>query len=110
VKIVKVEALKKMGFKRVELSELPNEFIATVEGEESRIDKRGKEAYFLTLKLEDGSTLRQKYTSIHLSDLGEALEKLGIEDTKKMIGKKYKFVKKNFGIGNARWILVEEVQ
>jgi hypothetical protein len=105
--MVKVETLSEMSFRRTELAELPEEFVGIYKSEEIRTDRRGKEALFVTIELEDGKEFVQKYTSLHLDRLVAALERMNISDSKKLVGKKLKWRQVQFSMGNPRWIPVE---
>jgi hypothetical protein len=103
----KIDELKQFGTTRVQLTDLPSEFEGTLLREEFREDARGRECLYWYIDVPNKGTVTQKFTSMHISALVEALQQLKIEDTKDIINKKILFRQKSFRIGNQRWLPVE---
>ena len=108
--MVDIKKLEESSIKRIDLDELPEEFTAEVTNEELKSDSRGREGIFLTIKMDDESQFKQKYTQNHFPELIEALKKLNVEDTKDLVNKRFKFKKVKFNIGRERWLPVESVE
>lgn len=104
-----IESLKKMIPVRAELSELPDQFTATVTNIAVKSDSRGRRALYFSLVLDDGRQATQKYTSFHISALVKMAEELGIVNLRDMINRRFLFKKIVFRIGNPRWMPVKSL-
>ena len=103
--MVSIEDLKREVGIRRSLSELPDEFEATVVDYRLDTDRRGRKAFFLVVKLDDGATVTQKYTAMHLQDFIMALGRIkDIKTIDELKGKKLKFVRKEYRMGMPRWL------
>ena len=102
-----LKELKKMGAGRLPLNELPETFEATLVREEIRTDRMGRDCLYWIMEIEGQGTLTQKFSPMHIDELVKALEKLGINDTKDLIGKKMLMKVQHFRIGNPRWLPAE---
>jgi hypothetical protein len=74
---ISIEELEKMSTGRVQISELPSEFIGSVERVETRKDTRGRDCLFLTVSTDNGN-VTFKYTPMHLDYFTKELKRLGI--------------------------------
>lgn len=100
-----IEKLRSMASKRFQLSELPEKIELCIKNYEFKADSQGREGCFLHLVTRDGEELTQKFTSMHIDDLAEALEKLGFKDgIPAAIGKWLLWEQKTYRIGNPRLI------
>jgi len=104
-----VEELKELAIARVDLASLPADFVGKVKKIEKRIDKRGREAIFLTVGTNNGDVIF-KYTRLHFGDLAQSLEKMGVKSLRELEGKNVRFITKAFRMGNPRHLPVEIVQ
>ncbi len=107
---MKIEDLKKMSAGgRIQLNELPQEFIGVLVNERTVVDDRGRQLIYWDIQVEGEKSgkLTQKFSPLHFDDLAEALTKLGITDTSQAIGKKFKFRQKIFRSGYPRWLPIE---
>ena len=102
---ISLDELKKEVGVRRSLSELPDEFEGVIVDYRLDSDRRGRKAFFLTIQLDDGATITQKYTAMHLQDLIMALGRMKdikvIDDIK---GRRFRFIRKEYRIGMPRWI------
>jgi len=106
---ITIENLKAIATQQRKLSsQLPNEFIAFITDYQLKDDKRGKESLFLNLKLNDGEAI-VKYTSYHILDLANALEKLGFTSLEGAKGKPLKWKHKSYLMGYPRPLPIEKV-
>ena len=106
---ITIDELKELAVARIDISALPTDFVGRVKKVEKRVDKRGKEAIFVTVGTNDGDVIF-KYTRLHFGDLAQSLEKMGIKNLRELEGKKVRFVTKMFRMGNPRHIPAEIVQ
>jgi len=105
---ITIANLKQIARQQKKLSsELPNEFTASIIDYQLKADKRGKERLFLNLKLNDGEAII-KYTSYHILDLANALEKLGFTSLEDAKGKQLKWKHKNYLMGYPRPLPIEK--
>lgn len=104
---MKTSDIQSEAFEGTDYEALPSEFVATVVSEKNR-DKTGKECVILGLELEDGKSVSQKYTPLHYTELAEALNKLGVNDTHDLLNKKFRFVSQKFSSGFPRWLPREQ--
>jgi hypothetical protein len=100
---ITVDMLKELAVARVDIASLPTDFVGTVKKYESRQDKRGREALFLTVSTEHGDVIF-KYTRLHFGELAVAMEKMKVKSLKELVGKKVRFMVKPFRMGNPRLI------
>jgi len=108
--MVKLKDLEEKGQIRSQLSELPDEFEGILFAERIQKDRMGRDAIYWDIKVNLNGIwqiVTQKFTSLHLGELARRLKELGIDDTEKLIGKKIKFEKVRFRIGNERWMPVK---
>ena len=99
-----VKELRMRGRKRLDLDQLPTELIATLVDWRFDKDTRGRECLFVDLEDENGNTITQKYTNLHITDLADAIEQLGFDHLDKTKGKKFLWKLKAYRIGNPRLI------
>jgi len=111
VKNLEWEKLKKMAsnVSIIQLSELPDEFVAKIDSYAFKEDSNGRECFYLTLNVEGYGIVKQKFTAFQVRPLLEAFEKLGI--TPKNYNKKWYLWKKyTYRIGFPRWIPIKVVK
>lgn len=101
------EITKEVGGAFASLSDLPAEFVGVLESMETRNDRRGNPALFVTITLDDGSQVVQKFTKMFVRELISAFRKLKINSPDEAKGKKYRWRQIVFSRGNPRWIPVE---
>ncbi len=108
--MVSTEELRKKAEsgERMQLSDVPEEFIGTLMKEEMRVDTQGRDCIYLNIDV-DGKLVTQKMTSMHITELIKALEKLGVKDTSELSGKKVQWKAKTFRIGFPRHLPVKIV-
>lgn len=99
-----IKKLREMSSKRFQLSELPEKIELRVKSYEFKEDSQGREGCFVHLETRDGEELTQKFTSMHIMDLAEALEKLGFKSIEDATGKWLLWEQKTYRIGNPRLI------
>ena len=104
-----IEELRELAVARVDLSSLPADFVGKVKKVENRIDRRGREAIFLTVGTSNGDVVF-KYSRLHFGDLAMNLEKMGVRSLRDLEGKNVRFITKVFRMGNPRHLPVEIVQ
>jgi len=105
--MVDVKDLKGMGAGRIPLAELPEIFEAKLVREEIRTDRMGRQCLYWVLEIPEKGNLTQKFSPMHIDELAKALAKLGVKDTKELIGKTMVFKAAHYRIGNPRWMPVE---
>lgn len=105
-----IEKLREMGKDRYDLQELPKKLIATIINYEFKEDARGKECLFIHFLSEDDRRLTQKYSSMHLAELVDALEQLKVKDLSGLMRQKLVLEQKKFRIGSPRLFPVKFVQ
>jgi len=100
-----IEKLRGMTSRRFQLEELPEKIELQVKSFEFKTDTQGREGCFVHLETRDGEELTQKFTSMHIIDLADALEKLDFkEGLSTAIGKWMLWKKKPYRMGNPRLI------
>jgi len=95
------------------LNELPDTIIAKVTEMYIGNDRRGKEALFVVVKMDDGSTLKFKFGKLLVRDFIDALVKLGFKNGKDIMNKRFKWqkisIRTTFGTSE-RYIPVEVLE
>lgn len=76
--------------------DLKDEFEGNIEAMDRRVDKRGRECLFMTIRVGDTSYVI-KYTNSQERFLKMILNRLGFPELEKAIGAKFKFRKHVFG-------------
>jgi len=101
---------EEVGGAFVPLSNLPSEFKGKLINMETREDRRGNPALFLTIQLDEGEQVVQKFTKMFVAELINAFKKLKIKSPKEAVGKVYRWRQTTFSRGNPRWIPVEVIE
>ena len=99
--------------RKIQLADLPENFIGVIENVVLKDDARGRECWYVTITLPNGTSVTQKYTDFHIIDLVGALKAMGFINFNEVRGKNFHWSKKHYRIGNPRWIptkLVEKVK
>jgi len=76
---------------RKDFKSLPDKINARVISMITKPDRRGKQALFLQVQLDDGSTLTFKYGKAWVNDLAIAFKKIGFVKSSDIVGKKFEF-------------------
>ena len=105
----RVEDLKSMGKEIARATDLPDEFVGTVESTDIREDKTGRRCLYVRIRLEDGRETVVKYTPMHIPAFAHRLEELGIKTSHQFVGKTFVWRKEHFRIGYDRPIPVKVV-
>jgi len=90
--------------KRLDLEDLPTQLEAKIVSEETKTDRFGREALYITLQTKDNKQLTQKYTDFHQPDLALALLSYGYADTSDANGKMLTWKLTKYRMGNPRLI------
>lgn len=105
---VKLDEIQEMAKARgIAADKIPNEFTGDVTNTERIKDSFGRDCLNATVQIEGMEGLATiKYTPMHLEELAKSLVGLKVDEFKG----KFKFVKKDFGIGYPRPIPTERVE
>ena len=116
---MRIDDLRERYASIARLNLLPEKFTATVESIKERKDAKYPtyDAMYIRAKITDkevvqsvnGDTVIQKFRPMHVTELlVPAMEKLGIRDTKDLMGKTFIFTAQSpsFGGSNPRWVPV----
>jgi hypothetical protein len=98
--IGKLKSMADTG-ERMQLADVPTQFVGKLEKEEVKTDKQGRECLYWSIAYA-GKVITQKFTPMQLQYLVEALKGLGVSSTDFLKGKNIEFTLKSFRIGNPR--------
>ena len=99
------EIQENKGADRLDLDELPKKLHATVLTAVWNKDSKDKQCLYVEYQTDGGKVFTQKYSEMHLSKLGERMQKLGIDDLNKHVGP-IELEKVTFHIGFPRMLPV----